>query len=508
MADPSTLAAALNYYGNSRLKRREFDGGEPPTIEGLGEQWQGVRETVNSALGGDQGPRPMMTDAQVWDRIKASGGGIGDYQRYLLEQPPDPRVAEALFGATSNIGKGIVPAITKALTPKSFVPRAEAAELPGSGNGVAKTPTPPFAAPPIIKSDKPANVFPQVAERYPLTGPPIPMIDKVKGVEYLGKQLTSEALGVNAARQAAQKEINAGRYTPYFDPAKRFDVNPAGYGTFEDTKSILAVKPETRAKFDAHAGSPEALSRLNDAFMRGMRQVDGAGNWYHMGQLEDEFIKQYGPEQGRKLFAERFAESMSATTGGAAPTDNLMMAHYGNYLKQKGTAIPDNAYDYPFPIGGRYASGNMRMFDKMVMQEGGVTPENAKRYNFRNNFLGNAKNATLDEQMSGLFDPKMAMPPSGRYGHYEQVLHDQSAAQGVDPRFYQEVGWAGAKDAKTKGGYKADPMISTVNEAIERTSRVTGLPQDEVVRRMVRANIPLYGSGAGIAAVSGTEDRE
>ena len=115
MADPSTLAAALNYYGNSRLKRREFDGGEPPTIEGLGEQWQGVRETVNSALGGDQGPRPMMTDAQVWDRIKATGGGINDYTKYMLEQPPDPRVAEALFGATSNIGKAIVPGIKQAI---------------------------------------------------------------------------------------------------------------------------------------------------------------------------------------------------------------------------------------------------------------------------------------------------------------------------------------------------------------------------------------------------------
>jgi len=132
MADPSTLAAALNYYGNARLKRREFDGGEPPTLEGLGEQWQGVRETVNSALGGDQGPRPMMTDAQVWDRIRASGGGIGDYQRYALEQPVDPRIAEALFGATSNIGKGIVPAITKALTPRPFVPGAEAALVKGS----------------------------------------------------------------------------------------------------------------------------------------------------------------------------------------------------------------------------------------------------------------------------------------------------------------------------------------------------------------------------------------
>ncbi len=317
MAAPSTLAAALNYYGNSRLKRREFDGGEPPTLEGLGEQWQGVSDAIqagpdnarkwlekepgytysaivpakhdasgktswalqdmvrNPLIGAldlmqmkmardetgkpvgltDPGIEAMATAMVPWggrgiDRgVLRSGGGpvekgivpfpqprtaeglaaklrdafpdsevrvnhslpggygqssyvefsaaepkllfekrkadwtaagkgsgrgpepimpsriaheyrlsdhdLGDrrarqYTRLfgqdmtdadmlrlisdLREQtflgkvaPPDPRIAEAMFGATSNIGKGIVPELTKALTPKPFVPRAEAA---------------------------------------------------------------------------------------------------------------------------------------------------------------------------------------------------------------------------------------------------------------------------------------------------------------------------------------------------------------------------------------------
>lgn len=49
-------------------------------------------------------------------------------------------------------------------------------------------------------------------------------------------------------------------------------------------------------------------------------------------------------------------------------------------------------------------------------------------------------------------------------------------------------------------------MIQNVNEAIERTHRITGLPKDEVVRRgLVRAEIPLYGlAGAAAAPVFGS----
>lgn len=88
----------------------------------------------------------------------------------------------------------------------------------------------------------------------------------------------------------------------------------------------------------------------------------------------------------------------------------------------------------------------------------------------------------------------------------EAALAERAAHAGVDPRYYQEVAWAGAKDAKTKGGYKASPMIQNVNEAIERTHRITGLPKDEVVRRgLVRAEIPLYGlAGAAAAPVFGS----
>jgi hypothetical protein len=360
----------------------------------------------------------------------------------------------------------------------------------------------------------PLAQMPQVAERYPETVPPVWKADPNKGGKlYESKAVSPEAAQVSKLRSAAQKDIDAGNYTPYFDPAQRFDVNPANYPQTQSTLGILSKRPgpENAAAYAA-AQSPEAAARLDTAFQRGMQQQGGAENWYMMGQLEKEFIKEYGEQEGRRQFKAKFADAMAATTGGASPKDNLMLAHYGNYLKERGLPLPDKPYEYPFPAGGRYAEGNMRQYEKMLMGGSGLTPANPKRYNFSGNFLGGRAGSTIDEQMMGLIEPGGALsPPKGAYGHYEGPVAARAAAAGVDPRYFQEVAWAGAKDAKdaAKGGYKAQPMIGIVNEAIERTHRITGMPRDEIVRRgLVRSEIPIYGfSGApGMGSLARQDD--
>ena len=344
------------------------------------------------------------------------------------------------------------------------------------------------------------KVFPEVAERYPLTKEPVEAFDKNKGKYYLAKDLTPEALAIQKARKAALASVAKGDYVPFFDPAQRFDVDPTKYPNYTPTTSVLTKQPATQAKYDAIAGSPEASTRLDEAYARGLQQQKAAENWYFMGQLEQEFIKEYGPDLGRQMFKQRFADPMAATTGGADPTSNLMMAHYGNYLKEQGLPIPEHSYEYPFPIGGRFAGENMKQYDKMIMQGQGITHDNPKRYNFSYDFMGK-KGPTIDEQMSQMFDPKMNMPPAGTYGHYENALANRAANAGVDPRYFQEVAWAGKKDADSKAGFKAQPMIGIVNEAIERTHQITGMPRDEIVRRgLVRAEIPLYGAAGATAA--------
>ena len=95
----------------------------------------------------------------------------------------------------------------------------------------------------------------------------------------------------------------------------------------------------------------------------------------------------------------------------------------------------------------------------------------------------------------GLFDPKgPGSPANNTYGAHEKVVIDLAKKYGVSPREFQEVAWAGAKKAKEGAKYPGSkPMIQEVNEAIERTARVTGMsPQDVLEKAVIRSEMPLY----------------
>ena len=373
-----------------------------------------------------------------------------------------------------------------------------------------------------VTGRSPNRVFPELADRYPEVKDPVTAFDKKKGKEYLAKDLSPEALAVEQARKVIQngsynpasmsfwmtlaveqarkviqKDIDAGLYEPFFDVKARADVDPFNYPSTGKTIDVKLVKPETQAKYRAMAFNPEGLDRLREGYITGLKQKDVAENWYFVKQLEDKFVEEYGPEEGRKLFKERFAKPMALTTGGADPTSNLLMSYYGNFLREKGLPIPEAAYKMPYPIGGQFASPNMGMFSRNMERE--LTPDNPKRFNFQNNFLG-YKEPTIDEQISKGFDPKLQAPEW--YGPYEEAINMLAREYEVDPRYFQEVAWAGLK-SKGKGGYQGISMIQHINEAIERTSRLTGLPPEEVVRRgLVRGEMPIYGIAAPAGALA------
>lgn len=341
----------------------------------------------------------------------------------------------------------------------------------------------------------------KIASQYPDLAPPVLAKDAKTGKEFLEKQLSDEALAVMAARKAAQKDIDAGNYTPFFRVDDRFYADANQYPLQGRTLTdAMPKKQATIDNFTAKFDTPEIRQRLTDAYKRGAKDPM-TKDWYAMGQLEAEFIKEYGPEKGRALFKESFADAMAATTGGADPTANLLMSYYGNFLRQGGQTVPKNAYSMPYPIGGRYASGNMAMYDKVINEGAGLqAAKTPKRFDFSANFLGHRDRATMDEQMMSAFDPKLKAPPGDSYGVVEGVVHKLAKQQGVEPANFQDVTWAGLK------GTTGKPMIQHVNEAIERTSRVTGkAPQDVVRDSLVRRTHPLYGVGAtglGAAAIA------
>ena len=329
----------------------------------------------------------------------------------------------------------------------------------------------------------------KMSQQYPDVIPPVLAVDPKTGKEFLQKQLSPEALEVQKARKAAQKQIDAGNYQPHFDINQRFYADPSHYPTAGYTATdIVPKKAETIAKYEALANDPEALARLRGAYEKA-KDRPAAKDWYAMGQLEEAFIRELGPEEGRRQFKARFADAMAATTGGADPNSNLMMAAFTNYQKGLGREIPTKAAELPFPIGGRFVSGNMEQAKKLA-EMGEIPVTNPKRHNFSANFLGHRDVSTLDEQMSQLWDPKMMSPPPNAYGIYQQALAREAEKAGVQPANFQDIAWAGAKD------YPGKPMMQEINEMIARTHAITGEPQEEILKGFIRGNKPMYGIGA------------
>lgn len=367
---------------------------------------------------------------------------------------------------------------------------------PGIGHNSGAIPRVSAEAAPVAKAAAPAiepALAPQFAERYPEAGGWEWRTDPKKPDKgpYQGKVQTAEEQTLMAARKQAEKGM-AGGYTPYFDPEKRTHVDPANYPTDVDTVTqARAALPKTQARYEAMAQNPEGHERLRQAFQQGLDHAD-VKDWYAMKQLEDEFVSELGPEAGRKAFQEKFANAMSATTAGAAPKENLLMAMYGNYQRRLGNKAPleGEGYKIPSPMGGQYANTNLQMHLDPERSFKPFDIENPKRHDFEYSFLGHDK-AVIDKQMMQLFDPKLDNPAKG-YGHYSEVMGKLAEEYGVSPQEFQAIAWMGSKATKEKS-YVPHPMISTVNDAIERTRRVSGLDPKEIVRRgIVRSEIPIY----------------
>ena len=430
-------------------------------------------------------PETAQSFGKAWDLFQA-----GDYYGAV------PPAAYGLLGGIEAAGEGLL--LGAAALPPLAAPGA-ALKVLGRAGKVSSAlkrggPLPEPQQPPLMQ--------------YPEVAPPVTKVDKGTGREYLGKAQSQEAKDVAKQITAAQRDIDAGDYEQFFDVAERADVDPSGYklGGASTLEAASPKKEITKKKYRAMAGTPEARQRLAEAYEQGLK-IEDADQWYFMRQLEDAFIEELGEEAGRQAFKQKFALPMAATTGGADPKGNLRMAMYGNYLQAHGLPYPSASHEMPYPIGGRFATGNLDMHRKMAAA-GDIDPgAHPKRHNFMANFLGDKNPATIDEQVSGLFQPGLRNPPS--YGPYEEVVGEVAAGYGVAPRDFQDVAWAGAKYLKDPKRYPGSkPMIQEVNEAIERTSRITGLsPKDVVVEGFIKSRIPIYGlAGAAVLAGAGSEE--
>ena len=490
--------------------------------------------TQNSqfALGtGTYDPRPAMEGAL----LTLGGSATVKPGEMLLGAGVKPRTSSVLGDFTVSRG------------PPRWAPPEEIAAAPPPPAAMGDTLRPNTYADPKLraKAEKIWNTYPQYAEEYPAVGPPS-LMEKRPDPKRPGRYLSDKPLGevpytdFNEAakldatpryffekkllpevelfqkqRNTVQKDMDLHGYEPYFDPTKRADVDTTGYAPFVDTATAAAPKTAaTDQKFYEKYGTPEARARLQEGYEKG-QTIPNAENWYFMKQLEDAYVNELGPAAGKDAFRKEFSGMMAATTGGASPYENFLMSHYANYLNKQGENVAQRAYQMSFPIGGRYASGNMKQAQKYI--EGGMQPfdpaKNPKRYDFDNALAGDRNAGVIDEQMSGAYVPGMTIPEW--YGPATRILREEAAKVGTDPRAFQDVGWAGLKALKTEAAtgkpfvYEG-PMINQINRSIETTHRLTGMPKDEIVRRgLIRKEIPMYGlAGAGAAKVMGDMARQ
>lgn len=326
--------------------------------------------------------------------------------------------------------------------------------------------------------------------RYPQVLPPIKMPKEGKPGQFFDAKVPSEEQKLLSKEMVKiQKLITEGEYEPFFDVSKRFDVDRTKYpeaAASNQTLDIMPAKAETVAKYDKQYGSPEAFKNLQEAYLKGL-DIPDSDKWYFMGQLEKEFIDEYGSGVGEKMFKKMFADSMASWTGGMDPTANLRAATFENFMNFKKNKLPEAANQFPYPIGGRFFAGNIKQAQKLKDQGGSIDPKtNPKRFNFSTNFLGAADRATMDEQMSKV-GYGIAVPTPNTYGLAEKPVHRLADKYNTDPRNVQEVIWHGGT------GKTGKPMIQFINEAIERTSKITGLTPKEVVNGMVKGSIPIFG---------------
>ena len=371
--------------------------------------------------------------------------------------------------------------------------------------------------PELAPSGPPGPVSP-VWTDYPKAGS-YEVLPKTSGVGTFRKKVhTDEEKLVKKQLAVINKDIDAGNYEPYFDPSKRFDVDPSKYPETSGPQTVDVTVPKIRKsieKYESILTDPAIRSRLEAGFDLG-EGIDNAADFYLLGQLEKEFVSELGAKAGRRAFLEKIIKPLSATTSGATPLANLRLATYANYLRANKLPYPGEgrAYTMPHPIGGRRPTGAMTEHSKLRPGAYFDPVKNPKKHDFGLAFLGRRDVSVNDEQIISLATQGRLLAPAGpEYGYYTGAIDNVlNAGRGTDRRNLQEVIWAGAKKAKEGKNYKGSTsMIEEFNHMIERTRRMTGLSPKEIVRQgFIYSKIPLFGMAAAVggAAAVGMLDGE
>lgn len=252
--------------------------------------------------------------------------------------------------------------------------------------------------------------------------------------------------------------------------------------------------------------SPDNMVRVRDVVKRG--QALGGEGWYNTEPLRQAFIEELGEEKGAPAFA-RFIDYVAATSPRSKVDDNLRNASYYYTLDRQGQAFPkitrQDGSDRlevppPFPYRHRFKVQHARNAHK-VRRAGGWDPfvlENPKPVSFAQNLKGNQRPVTSDVHNARILGMKNAQgrevhaPAKNEYAFVERLQQGEASKLGLTPAQYQSSAWiGGAEETGQRSGI--DPFLRLFERRLTTTSKRLGIPKREVLRRMIRGELPLYG---------------
>ena len=257
--------------------------------------------------------------------------------------------------------------------------------------------------------------------------------------------------------------------------------------------------------------NPNNLARINAIVRRGIDQ--GGTAFYNTEPLRERFIAELGAEKGQAKHT-KLTNFVAATSPRTSIEPNIRNASYYYRLSEQGDPLPVRVWDgskwslaepLPQPYGHRAQALHVSKVDE-VLREGGLRPlQNPKTASFAENLQGNQTPVTADVHNTRLWYGPNApgrpvnAPPMTGYGFLEQLQQREAAKMGVTPAQYQASAWFGGA-GQTGVRSKLVPWLQSFENRVALTAAKFGLTQEEVLRRVIRGEMPLISFGGAAAA--------
>lgn len=355
-----------------------------------------------------------------------------------------------------------------------------------------------------------------VADAFPFTAPLFALNEAVRdgNAQDVAMAVVPGARLAKPAAKRAKKAVDGAAATvrvpavrtgekPIFDYSRLHEVPDVPQFDLKRYDPPRGVPERTKAI--AH---PDNLARVREVVERG--RAIGGERWFNTEPLRQAFIGELGAERGAAAF-ERFIDYVAATSTRSRVGENIRNASYYYTLDRQGLAFPKivrpGDYDRlekrpPFPYGHRYQVQHAKNARK-VRDAGGwelFVLESPKTASFAQNLKGNQQPVTIDlhnTKVMGLTDAQGRLakaPGKNEYGFMEALQQGEAPKLALSPAQYQSSAWVGgAEQTGQRSGI--DPFLRIFESRLMETATRLGLSKEEVLRRTIRGELPLYGAG-------------